>query len=101
MYDYGQGAAQDYPEAVKWYQLAAQQGHALAQHNLGIIHRDGLGAAQNYEAAYMWSIVSLSQQQNFRTLRLRDHVASQLSQKQIARAQKATQLCINSDYKNC
>src|SRR5258705_8024788 len=31
MYDLGQGVAQNYPEAVKWYRLAADQGRDDAQ----------------------------------------------------------------------
>ena len=31
----GQGVPQDYAEAVKWYRLAAEQGNADAQYNLG------------------------------------------------------------------
>jgi TPR repeat protein len=31
----GQGVTQDYTEAVRWYKLAAAQGHASAQNNLG------------------------------------------------------------------
>ena len=30
MYDTGQGVPQDYPEAVKWYRKAAEQGDAKA-----------------------------------------------------------------------
>jgi hypothetical protein len=29
MYDNGWGVTQDYKEAVKWYTLAAEQGHAV------------------------------------------------------------------------
>ena len=35
MYDEGQGVPQDYKEAIKWYQLAAEQGLGKAQFNLG------------------------------------------------------------------
>lgn len=34
MYNAGQGVAQDFKEAAKWYRLAAAQGHAEAQFNL-------------------------------------------------------------------
>jgi TPR repeat protein len=30
IYEFGQGAPQDYQEALKWYRLAADQGNALA-----------------------------------------------------------------------
>jgi len=35
-YDTGEGVPQDYAEAVKWYRLAAEQGYAAAQFNLGV-----------------------------------------------------------------
>ena len=39
MYDNGDGVPQDYKEAVKWYRLAAEQGDAAAQYNLGIMYK--------------------------------------------------------------
>jgi len=48
LYDDGQGVAQDYQEAVKWYRLAAMQGNALAQSNLGMMYSNGQGVAQDY-----------------------------------------------------
>jgi TPR repeat protein len=33
VYDTGKGVPQDYTEAVRWYRLAAEQGHASAQYN--------------------------------------------------------------------
>ena len=35
MYEHGNGVWEDYNEAVKWYRLAAEQGKANAQYNLG------------------------------------------------------------------
>jgi TPR repeat protein len=37
----GQGAAQDYAEAVFWYRKAADQGHVVAQANLGLMYEHG------------------------------------------------------------
>ena len=41
MYDNGKGVPQDYAEAVKWYRLAAEQGYARAQYNLGLMYDNG------------------------------------------------------------
>ena len=41
MYARGQGVPQDYAEAVKWYRLAADQGDARAQNNLGVMYANG------------------------------------------------------------
>ena len=38
MYFNGDGVTQDYTEAVKWYTKAAEQGHAAAQTNLGLMY---------------------------------------------------------------
>ena len=43
MYNSGDGGAQDYVEAAKWYRLAAKQGVALAQHDFSIMHFQGQG----------------------------------------------------------
>jgi TPR repeat protein len=38
MYDKGQGVPHDYVEAMKWCRRAADQGDALAQNNVGLLH---------------------------------------------------------------
>ena len=54
MYNNGQGVAQDYKEALKWYTKAAEQGIAKAQNNLGVMYVKGQGVAQDYKSAHMW-----------------------------------------------
>ena len=44
-FGYG-GVAKDYAEAVRLYGLAAAQGHAVAQYNLGVIFEQGKGVAK-------------------------------------------------------
>ena len=51
---YGQGAPQNYKEAVKWYKKAAEQGDAVAQSNLGVMYHIGEGVTQNYNEAMEW-----------------------------------------------
>jgi TPR repeat protein len=53
---YGQGidVPQDHTEAVKWYRLAAEQGHASAQLNLGAKYFYGEGVIQDYTEAVKW-----------------------------------------------
>ena len=43
MYAKGQGVIQDYKEALKWFRLAAAQGDAKAQYNLGVMYDNGEG----------------------------------------------------------
>jgi TPR repeat protein len=54
MYEFGQGVSQDYAEAVKWYRLAAEQGIAFAQYNLGGMYRKGRGVPQDNAEAVKW-----------------------------------------------
>ena len=43
MHEKGQGVDQSDDEAVQWYQKAADQGFAPAQHNLGTMYCTGKG----------------------------------------------------------
>ena len=38
MYVNGTGVSQDYTKAAQWFQAAADQGNAYAQHNLGVMY---------------------------------------------------------------
>jgi len=51
MYYQGLGVEQDFKEAVKWYQKAADQGFATAQSNLGFMYRQGQGVEQDFKEA--------------------------------------------------
>ena len=54
MYKRGQGFPKDYKTAVKWYRLAAEQGLADAQTNLGFMYSKGRGVTQNKKTAVKW-----------------------------------------------
>jgi len=54
MYAQGEGVAQDYKEATKWYQLAALQGDAVAQFNLGLMYDQGNGVPQDFQEEMKW-----------------------------------------------
>ncbi len=41
--------AQDFEEAIKWYQLAADQDNPDAQFNLGLMYLKGHGVSQDYD----------------------------------------------------
>jgi hypothetical protein len=69
MYYYGKGVTQNYNEAVKGYRLAAVQGNADAQSQLGVMNRDGKGVTQNYKVAAKW----------FRSAAVQGHVGAQFS----------------------
>jgi len=50
----GNGVQQDYPQALKWFQEAAQQGHPQAQYKLGVMYSFGQGVPQNSSEAVKW-----------------------------------------------
>ena len=51
MYYFGDGVAEDFAAALGLYRKAADQGHALAQFNLGVIYYSGEGVARDVPAA--------------------------------------------------
>jgi TPR repeat protein len=53
-YASGEGPAQDYGQAARWYLKAAEQDHVLAQFNLGIMFASGQGVSRNDSEAEMW-----------------------------------------------
>ena len=48
------GPESDPAEAAKWYRLAAEQGHAIAQNNLGSMYAYGRGVPQDDAKAVRW-----------------------------------------------
>lgn len=54
LYVSGFGVRQDYGEAFRWYQKAAEQGFAAGESGLGELYRSGHGTAQNFSEAMKW-----------------------------------------------
>lgn len=48
------GVSRDYGEAARWFGLAARQGHAEAQFNLGALYNYGAGVTRDLVEAYAW-----------------------------------------------
>ena len=90
---YGRGAwkhfdvPQDYAEAVKWLRLAAEQGHANAQFDLGKLYLHGFDVPEDYAEAYVWFSVAAADG-HADAAGLRDLAYSQLKAVQITLAQK-------------
>ena len=61
VYATGQGATQDYQEALKWLRLSAAQGNPGGQLNLGVAYNNGNGIKQNYQEAMKWYRLSAEQ----------------------------------------
>jgi TPR repeat protein len=94
MYAEGQGMPQDYAEAAKWYRLAADQGYAQALYNLGLAYAKGEGVSQNNVSAHMWLNLAAARfpasdaYSRSEAVRNRDLVASKMTPKEVAEAQK-------------
>ena len=91
MYANGLGVPQDYKEAVRWYQAAAEQGNADAQNNLGFMYDNGWGVPQDYIHAFMWYSLAtsdLTDEDRHMSVTNRDSVAEKMTSEQIAEAQR-------------
>ena len=85
------GVPQDAAEAVQWYRLAAEQGLADAQYNLGVMYANGEGVPQDNVEAHMWLNLAASQftgEQRERTVAARDRVAERMTPADLSEAQR-------------
>jgi len=84
----------DDAEAVRWYRKAAEQGHAIAQHNLGVMYEEGQGVPQDFVSAYKWLNLAVSRytadEASLRdaAIKIRDRMLARLTPAQIATAQQ-------------
>ena len=51
---YAQGVPPNPVEAARWFEIAARQGHTVAQFNLGQMYKEGRGVKQDYRQAAAW-----------------------------------------------
>jgi hypothetical protein len=72
---------------VKWYRLAAAQGDAAAQSNLGVMYAKGEGIPQDDVLAHMWFNLAAAQG-NTLAIKNRDVLAKRMTPAQVAEAQK-------------
>jgi len=100
MYDNGQGVPQDYAEAVKWYRLAADQGNANAQSNLGFMYGKGLGVLQDNVMAHMWNNIGAANGNELGGTN-RDKIAKKMTSADISKAQQMARECMSSGYTKC
>jgi hypothetical protein len=94
MYEFGLGVPQDYVEAVKWYQLGADQVYAKAQYNLGLMHANGRGVPQDFLQAHLWldlavhGLPALDPKDLNDATANRDDIAARLTPEQLDEAQR-------------
>ena len=94
------GVIQDYAEAEKWYRLAAEQGWADAQYNLGVMYGRGEGVLMSIVISHMWFDIA-SANGHPRSGEGTDAMAMLMSQADISKAQKMARECMSSNYQNC
>ena len=100
MYENGLGLLQDYAEAVRLYRLAADQGYASAQTNLGVMYRNGEGVLQDTVTAHMWYNIGAANGNELGGTN-RDSIAEGMTQQAIEQAQAMARECMSSNYQNC
>jgi hypothetical protein len=81
-------SVEDDAEAVRWYRLAAEQGQADAQSNLGYMYATGAGVPEDDVVAYMWYNLAAAQQGNENAQRSKDILEDRMTREQIAEAQR-------------
>jgi len=100
MYADGQGVPQDYKTSVKWYKLAADQGRAKAQTNLGTSYALGMSVIQDNVYAHMWGNLAASNGSED-GVKSRDIAATSMTPAKIAEAQKLARECARKNCKGC
>jgi hypothetical protein len=91
MYQHGFGEPQVYVVAVDLYRRAANSGDAFAQCMLGLMYDKGYGVNEDFVLAYKWlnlAAAHASPYQRDYYRRLRDAVASKMSNEQIVEGQR-------------
>ena len=78
---------EDDAEAVRWYRLAAEQGHDAAQNNLGGMYAYGEGVPEDDVQAYAWYSIAAAQG-NELAKKNKEKIATEMTRAQIADAQK-------------
>ena len=87
MYTNGMGMPENDAEAVKWFRTAAEQGHARAQHNLGLMYANGTGVPQVDVLAYAWLTLAAAQGNELASEN-KDKLRTRMTTNQMARAQE-------------
>ncbi|MBT3921641.1 MAG: tetratricopeptide repeat protein [Nitrospina sp.] len=81
------GVPPNYKEAVKWFRLSADQQHATAQYNLGLMYGNGQGVPKDFALAHMWWTIAGSNGDK-NAVKNRNLVEKAMSPQQIEGAQE-------------
>ena len=89
--------AQDTPDL---FRQAAEQGHAMAQFNLGVMYATGRGVLKDAALAHMWHNIAGANGSEI-AREWRDTIEDDMTATEIARATELAPTCMDSDYENC
>ena len=100
LHRWGTGVVQDYAEALKWYFASAKQGYKLAQDRLGYMYKEHSDNPKSNLLAHMWYNIAAANGTHD-SGRLRDQIASSMTNADISKAQAMARECMDSDYTKC
>ena len=100
MYVDGNGVPQVYKLAQSYFELAARQGSALAQFNLGEMYQTGIGVLADNVLAQMWFNLSGANGDS-NGAKKREKIAKDMTPEDISKAQTMARVCMNSNYEKC
>ena len=86
---------------MRWFRQAAEQGHAQAQFNLGVMYYNGEGVPQDLVLAHMWVNIAGTNGDETSRRNARDALESDMTPAEIRRATDLARTCMASDYRNC
>ena len=90
----------DFSNALRIFRLVAEQGHVLAQSNLGALYFNGYGVPQDNIYAHAWFNIAASNGSDLGAGN-RDKVVKEMTKDQIAEAQRLVRECVKKNYKDC
>lgn len=100
MYADGWGVPEDDIEAVRLWRLAAEQGFAGAQTNLGIMYVNGDGVPKDDVEALRWFNIA-AENGDPKAGSYRDSALMLMSPADISEAQNRARVCMASGYQDC
>ena len=99
-YREGDSTIQDYQSAKKWYEEAAEKGHADGQYSLAAMFAEGLGSEKNLLNAHMWANLAAARGHE-RAAIARGLIEKELSPSEVVKAQGLARACLSQGYANC
>ena len=96
-YREGNGLIENDAKALDLFEKSAQQGNGDAQASLASMYHSGEGVAKNNIKAYIWASMAKRNSKNTPMYSIK----SELSLRQLNKAQELASECYESDYRDC